>query len=151
MLHRMIRRGTSYGPPLPEGALDDDGVDRGLMFAFVGAHPGRQFEFVQSEWMNNSDFFGGRASKDPVAGANAEEASFNVPRRPLPLRLEFAAFRAYEGRRICVPAGDTRLAMARRSMTASIWWHVALMSLIGPWPKPMKRCATRPRPCGALS
>jgi len=23
------------------------------MFAFVGAHLGRQFEFVQSEWMNN--------------------------------------------------------------------------------------------------
>ncbi len=28
-LHRMIRRGTSYGPPLPEGALEDDGADRG--------------------------------------------------------------------------------------------------------------------------
>ena len=42
-LHRMIRRGTAYGPPLPEGVLDDDGADRGLMFAFVGAHLGRQF------------------------------------------------------------------------------------------------------------
>jgi hypothetical protein len=40
-IHRMIRRGTSYGPPLPEGVLEDDGVDRGLMFAFVGAHLGR--------------------------------------------------------------------------------------------------------------
>ena len=28
-LHRMIRRGTSYGPMLPEGVLEDDGVDRG--------------------------------------------------------------------------------------------------------------------------
>ena len=27
-LHRMIRRGTSYGPPLPEGVLEDDGADR---------------------------------------------------------------------------------------------------------------------------
>ena len=54
----MIRRGTAYGPPLPEGVLEDDGADRGLMFAFVGAHLGRQFEFVQSEWMNGGDFFG---------------------------------------------------------------------------------------------
>jgi len=42
----MIRRGTSYGPPLPDGLFEDDGVDRGLMFAFIGAHLGRQFEFV---------------------------------------------------------------------------------------------------------
>lgn len=25
----MIRRGTSYGPLLPEGVLEDDGADRG--------------------------------------------------------------------------------------------------------------------------
>ena len=87
-IHRMIRRGTSYGPPLAEGVLDDDGVDRGLMFAFVGAHLGRQFEFIQSEWMNNSEFFGGRPSRDPVAGANAEGGNFDIPRRPLPLRLK---------------------------------------------------------------
>ena len=51
-LHRMIRRGTAYGPLLPEGVLEDDGAERGLMFAFVGAHLKRQFEFVQSEWIN---------------------------------------------------------------------------------------------------
>src|SRR5215216_5638689 len=33
-LHRMIRRGTSYGPMLPEGVLEDDGVDRGIIFVF---------------------------------------------------------------------------------------------------------------------
>ena len=52
----MIRRGTAYGPPLPEGVLEDDGADRGLMFAFVGAHLGRQFEFVQSQWINDGVF-----------------------------------------------------------------------------------------------
>ena len=87
-IHRMIRRGTSYGPPLAEGVLEDDGVDRGLMFAFVGAHLGRQFEFVQSEWMNNGEFFGSGMSKDPVAGANAADTGFDIPRRPLPLRLK---------------------------------------------------------------
>ena len=38
------------GPPLPDGVLEDDGVERGLIFAFVGANLGRQFEFVQAEW-----------------------------------------------------------------------------------------------------
>ena len=38
------------------------------MFAFVGAHLGRQFEFIQSEWMNDSAFFAGAAGKDPVCG-----------------------------------------------------------------------------------
>jgi Dyp-type peroxidase family len=61
-IHRMIRRGTVYGPPLPDGLLEDDGRDRGLMFAFVGAHLGRQFEFVQSEWMNSGVFFGAGAA-----------------------------------------------------------------------------------------
>ena len=37
-LHRMIRRGTSYGPMLPEGVLEDDGEDRGIIFVFAGAH-----------------------------------------------------------------------------------------------------------------
>jgi deferrochelatase/peroxidase EfeB len=39
-IHRMIRRGTSYGPELPGGLLEDDGVDRGLMFTFIGVHFG---------------------------------------------------------------------------------------------------------------
>src|SRR6185369_5244305 len=87
-IHRMIRRGTSYGPPLPEGVLEDDGVDRGLMFAFVGAHLGRQFEFVQSEWINSGTFAGlEERSKDPVAGTNDGTGSFSFPRRPIPKRL----------------------------------------------------------------
>ena len=86
-IHRMIRRGTSYGPPLPGGMLEDDGVDRGLMFAFVGAHIGRQFEFVQSEWMNDSTFFGGGSAKDAVAGSRDGSKVFDIPRRPLRKRL----------------------------------------------------------------
>ena len=45
--HRMIRRGTSYGPMLPPGVIEDDGAERGLAFVFVGASLERQFEFVQ--------------------------------------------------------------------------------------------------------
>ena len=87
-IHRMIRRGTSYGPELPDGVLEDDGVDRGLMFAFIGANLGRQFEFVQSEWMNDGSFFGGANRKDPVAGANYGDNTFDIPKRPLRKRLQ---------------------------------------------------------------
>jgi Dyp-type peroxidase family len=85
-LHRMIRRGTAYGPPLPEGVVVDDGADRGLMFAFVGAHIGRQFEFVQSQWINDGVFFGADADKDPIAGSS--EINFTLPRRPVRRRLK---------------------------------------------------------------
>jgi len=87
-IHRMIRRGTSYGPELPEGVLEDDGKERGLMFAFVGANLGRQFEFVQAEWMNDSAFFGGASGSDPVAGAHNGEGTFDIPKRPLRKRLQ---------------------------------------------------------------
>lgn len=86
-LHRMIRRGTAYGPELPEGALEDDGVDRGLMFAFVGAHLGRQFEFVQSEWMNGGDFLGLGDVKDPIAGVQDAAGAYSFPRKPIPRML----------------------------------------------------------------
>lgn len=86
-IHRMIRRGTSYGPLLPDGVLEDDGADRGLMFAFVGTHLGRQFEFVQSEWMNSAMFFGGGEAKDPIAGSVDEGEIFTVPKRPVRRQL----------------------------------------------------------------
>ena len=85
-LHRMIRRGTAYGPPLPEGIMVDDGADRGLMFAFVGAHIGRQFEFVQSQWINDAVFFGAGTDKDPIVGSN--EINFTLPRKPVRRRLQ---------------------------------------------------------------
>jgi Dyp-type peroxidase family len=87
-IHRMVRRGTAYGPPLPANVLEDDGIDRGLMFAFVGANLVRQFEFVQSEWMNDSAFFGGSIEKDPVAGASDGTSTFDIPKRPLRMRLQ---------------------------------------------------------------
>src|SRR5215813_7846777 len=87
-LHRIIRRGTAYGTLLPEGVLEDDGADRGLMFAFVGAHLGRQFEFVQSQWINDGVFFGAGDDKDPVSGSNGHGGSFTVPRKPVRRRIQ---------------------------------------------------------------
>ena len=87
-IHRMIRRGTAYGPPLPDGVLEDDGVERGLMFAFVGANLGRQFEFVQSEWMNDSAFFGGASEKDITSSEQDGKGTFTIPRRPIRRQLK---------------------------------------------------------------
>lgn len=87
-IHRMIRRGAAYGPTLPDGVLDDDGADRGLMFAFVGAHIGRQFEFVQSQWINDGVFFGGGGDKDPVVGSGSTPINFTQPRKPVRKRLQ---------------------------------------------------------------
>lgn len=83
-LHRMIRRGTTYGPPLPDGVLEDDGADRGIIFLFLGAHLRRQFEFVQTQWVNSGLFIGATAESDPIAGAGG---LFTIPKEPVRQRL----------------------------------------------------------------
>jgi Dyp-type peroxidase family len=87
-LHRMIRRGTSYGPMLPEGVLDDDGVDRGIIFVFAGAHIKRQFEFVKTQWLNDGIFIGAPNEADPLVGAGDAPSSFTIPQRPIRRRLQ---------------------------------------------------------------
>ncbi len=87
-LHRMLRRGTAYGPPLPDGVLEDDGADRGIMFAFIGSHLKRQFEFVQSQWINDSVFFGVSDEQDPISGVNEGGGVFTIPRRPVRRRMQ---------------------------------------------------------------
>jgi Dyp-type peroxidase family len=87
-LHRMIRRGTSYGPPLPEGVLEDDGADRGIIFVFAGSHLKRQFEFVKTQWLNDGIFIGAPNEKDPLVGSNDGTGTFTVPHRPIRRRLQ---------------------------------------------------------------
>jgi deferrochelatase/peroxidase EfeB len=87
-LHRMIRRGTSYGSVLPDGVLEDDGADRGIIFVFAGSHLKRQFEFVKTQWLNDGIFIGAPAEKDPLAGANDGSGTFTIPQRPIRRRLQ---------------------------------------------------------------
>jgi Dyp-type peroxidase family len=87
-LHRMIRRGTTYGPPLPAGELEDDGAERGLMFAFVGARLARQFEFVQRDWVNEGKFFGTPGEKDPLVGSNDGSGQMLVPQKPIRRKIQ---------------------------------------------------------------
>ena len=87
-LHRMIRRGTSYGPMLPEGVTEDDGIERGIVFVFAGAHIKRQFEFVKTQWLNDGIFIGAPQESDPLVGPRDEPGSFTIPQRPIRRRLQ---------------------------------------------------------------
>ena len=86
-LHRMIRRGTNYGPMSPDGVLEDDGADRGIVFVFMGAHLDRQFEFVKSQWANDGNFAGLEAEQDPFVGGHDVHDDFTIPQRPIRRRL----------------------------------------------------------------
>ena len=104
-LHRMIRRGTNYGPSLPPGVLEDDGADRGLMFAFVGAQLDRQFEFIQSQWLNDGKFIGAPAETDPLIGG-FEDRQFTIPSRPIRRRVQgIPAFVVNRGGEYCFMPG----------------------------------------------
>jgi len=56
--HRIQRRGMPYGPPLPEGVMEDDGHERGLIFVCANASIARQFEVVQAQWCFDGNPFG---------------------------------------------------------------------------------------------
>jgi deferrochelatase/peroxidase EfeB len=79
---RLIRRGGTYGPPLPEGA-PDDGVERGIA-AFLGcASLVRQFEFVMNVWANDPTFKGLGNERDPIIGTQDGTLDMTIPRRPV--------------------------------------------------------------------
>jgi Dyp-type peroxidase family len=86
-LHHFLRRGTNYGSPLPEGVLEDDGAERGGVFLLIGAHLGRQFEFVQSQWVTDGNFISHGTEQDPLIGNNEGEGVFTIPRAPVRRRL----------------------------------------------------------------
>lgn len=86
--HRMIRRGSPFGEPLPTGATTDDGQERGLHFMCVVADVARQFEFIQRQWLNDPNFPGGQPAT--TAGPYGPPAQ-GQPDGPDPLVGEFDA------------------------------------------------------------
>ena len=83
---RMIRRGGTYGPPLPEGS-PEDGVERGIA-AFIGcASLIRQFEFAQNVWVNDRNFHELGNERDPVCGTHDGTFEYKIPKRPIRKRI----------------------------------------------------------------
>jgi Dyp-type peroxidase family len=80
--HRMIRRGMPYGEPLPEGALEDDGIDRGLVFVSFQASITRQFEAVQMQWLNDGNIFGLGHDRDFLLGDPAGMGKMTIQGDP---------------------------------------------------------------------
>ena len=105
-LHRMIRRGTSYGPMLPDKVLEDDGQDRGIIFVFAGSRPKRQFEFVKTQWLNDGIFIGAPPEADPLVGRPSGSGMFTIPRRPIRRRLaDIPPFVVTRGGEYCFAPG----------------------------------------------
>jgi Dyp-type peroxidase family len=78
-LHRLLRRGRSYGPAgsAPDGAA-------GLYFVCLAANLARQFEFIQHTWLNDPVFNGLYDDSDPLVGARQSRGrTFTVPARPV--------------------------------------------------------------------
>jgi Dyp-type peroxidase family len=96
--HRLIRRGVEYGPHLPDGILEDDGVDRGLINLFIQSDIERQFEFVQREWMKGGEFIGlDPREQDPINGLGGAGSQMSVPGAKRPFVFDLPTFVKVKG------------------------------------------------------
>jgi Dyp-type peroxidase family len=96
--HRLVRRGVEYGPHLDAGALEDDGVDRGLVNLFIQADIERQFEFVQAEWMKGGEFIGlDPNEQDPINGDGGDGSQLSVPGARRPFLFDLPTFVVVKG------------------------------------------------------
>jgi len=96
--HRLIRRGSPYGPIYVPGQ-PDVGIERGLLGYFICSNIENQYEFVLKEWAEDAAFVGpirlNPNSKDPIIGVNDPAQSvFEIPQAGgPPLRITgFSAF-----------------------------------------------------------
>lgn len=80
--HRMIRRGGTYGPPLPIDA-PEDGLDRGVAAFVICASLIRQFEFAQNVWTNDKNFHELGNQRDPIIGNQDGTLEYTIPKRPI--------------------------------------------------------------------
>jgi deferrochelatase/peroxidase EfeB len=81
--HRMMRRGIPYGNLVPRGRAmseinpldttagpDQPYPGQGLMFLALNVDIRRQFEFVQSQWVNFGNDLKQGSDRDPIVGAH---------------------------------------------------------------------------------
>ena len=89
---KMVRRGGTYGPHLPDDA-PDDGTERGIA-SFVGcASLARQFEFTMNVWANDPRFSDLENERDPIIGTHDGSFDMVIPKRPV--RKKFVGLPAF--------------------------------------------------------
>jgi deferrochelatase/peroxidase EfeB len=69
--HRLLRRGRAYGAFIPDREAIHPGPpdeEIGLRFVCLNANISRQFEFVQTAWVNSTKFDGLTQESDPLLG-----------------------------------------------------------------------------------
>src|SRR5271156_5914082 len=94
---KVLRRGATYGPPLPEGR-PEDGVERGIAAFVICASLVRQFEFVQNVWVNDPNFHELGNEHDPMIGAQDGTFDFTIPKRPIRKKIKgLPAFTTVKG------------------------------------------------------
>src|SRR5262245_16762865 len=88
-LHRLIRRGATYGTPYDPDAVseEDDELPHGAIFLFISAKAMATMEFLQQEWINDGDFIGAHGERDPIIGRQEEGATFTIPKAPVRRRV----------------------------------------------------------------
>ena len=121
-LHRIIRHGTAYGPPLPDGVFDDDGQARGIFFIFLSATAPDTYEFLKKHWIDDGNFLGLGTERDPICGSHDGTGQFTIPMRPLRRKIPMLeSFTRTLGRRVRLHAQPERAALAQRAR------HLALV------------------------
>ncbi|MFF4160916.1 hypothetical protein [Streptomyces sp. NPDC001678] len=89
---------------------EDDGVERGIIFVFMGASLSRQFEFVQQVWLNDGDFAGLGTERDPLVGDSDGSGVHVIPATPVRRRLTgLPRFVTVRGGEYCFLPGPTAL------------------------------------------
>jgi len=88
-LHRLIRRGTTYGPPYDPDAVstEADEIPRVAIFLFISAKAMATMEFLQQEWIDEGNFLGIGEERDPIIGRQEEGAVFTIPKEPVRRRV----------------------------------------------------------------
>ena len=82
----IIRRGGTFGPPLPDDA-PEDGANRGVAVFGGCADLARQFEFLISVWVNDKEFLE-LNEKDPLIGSFDGPVEMTIPKRPIKRKVK---------------------------------------------------------------
>lgn len=84
--HRILRRGIPYGldfeptePAYPGEGAPPDHQDRGLLFGCYQSSIERGFEFLQTQWANQSNFPQEGDGRDPIISQDLATPDFNLP------------------------------------------------------------------------